>query len=71
VSFAAVILAGGASRRMGSPKALLPYKGQTFLTKLISAFQPVSDRVIVVLGHNSDTIRSEIDLSSVHIAVNP
>jgi CTP:molybdopterin cytidylyltransferase MocA len=32
---AAVILTGGESRRMGSPKALLPYRGKTFLEHLL------------------------------------
>jgi molybdenum cofactor cytidylyltransferase len=32
---AAVILSGGASRRMGTPKALLPYYGGTFLEHLL------------------------------------
>lgn len=32
---AAVILTGGESRRMGSPKALLPYQGRTFLEHLV------------------------------------
>lgn len=32
---AAVILTGGASSRMGSPKALLPYRGGTFLEHLL------------------------------------
>src|ERR1700682_278518 len=32
---AAVILSGGASRRMGTPKALLPYRGGTFLEHLL------------------------------------
>jgi molybdenum cofactor cytidylyltransferase len=32
---AAVILTGGESRRMGSPKALLPYQGRTFLEHLL------------------------------------
>jgi len=32
---AAVILSGGASSRMGSPKALLPYQGRPFLEHLL------------------------------------
>src|ERR1700731_4843876 len=32
---AAIILSGGASRRMGTPKALLPYRGGTFLEHLM------------------------------------
>ena len=57
---AAVILAGGASRRMGSPKALLPYAGETFVDRLIGVFQSVCDSVIVVLGHEADAIRSGV-----------
>ena len=32
---AAVILSGGSSSRMGSPKALLPYQGRPFLDHLL------------------------------------
>jgi len=57
VSAAGVILAAGESRRMGSPKALLRYQGQTFLDTLISLFAPRCAPVIVVLGANADQIR--------------
>ena len=33
---AAVILSGGASRRMGSPKALVSYQGRPFLEHLLA-----------------------------------
>jgi molybdenum cofactor cytidylyltransferase len=58
VSAAGVILAAGESRRMGSPKALLRYHGQTFLDTLISLFAPLCSPVIVVLGANADEIRN-------------
>jgi molybdenum cofactor cytidylyltransferase len=52
-----VILAAGESRRMGSPKALLRYRGQTFLDTLISLLAPRCSTVIVVLGANANQIR--------------
>jgi molybdenum cofactor cytidylyltransferase len=58
VSAAGVILAAGESRRMGSPKALLSYRGQTFLDTLISLFAPRCSPVIVVLGADADKIRN-------------
>lgn len=48
---AAAILSAGESRRMGTPKALLPYRGHTFLEHLIQAAQhPRVGIVRVVLG---------------------
>ena len=51
-----IILCGGASRRMGRPKALLDYEGESFLDRLIGLFQASCDDVIVVLGHEADRI---------------
>ena len=45
-----LILAAGESRRMGSPKALLPYRGRTFLDTLIALFAERCEPVIAVLG---------------------
>ncbi|HWC99069.1 MAG TPA: nucleotidyltransferase family protein [Candidatus Sulfopaludibacter sp.] len=53
---AAVILAAGESSRMGSPKPLLPYEGETFLDRLIGLLTPRCHPVIVVLGAASETI---------------
>ena len=55
---AGVILSAGASRRMGSPKALLQYQGETFLDRLIRLFSAVCRPVVVVLGHEADRIES-------------
>ena len=45
---------------MGRDKALLEYRGSTFLNHLISLFSPRVDPLIVVLGHHADAIRPTI-----------
>ncbi len=61
MKFAAVILAGGASRRMGGfPKALLDLGGETFLDRLIGLFEPYCEQTVVVLGHHCERIREGI-----------
>jgi molybdenum cofactor cytidylyltransferase len=55
---AAVILAAGESRRMGSPKALLPYRGQSFVDSLIALFSARCPTVIVVVGAHAAEIRA-------------
>jgi CTP:molybdopterin cytidylyltransferase MocA len=46
---AGIILAAGASSRMGTPKALLNYRGETFLHRLIRILRPICNPVIVVI----------------------
>jgi CTP:molybdopterin cytidylyltransferase MocA len=58
VSSAALILAAGESRRMGSPKALLDYAGASFLDTLIGLLAPRCSPVIVALGAAADEIRA-------------
>ena len=71
-SIAGIILAGGASRRMGTPKALLLFQGETFLDRLIRLFSVVANPVIVVVGHHAEAIRSGIERSSEAVfVVNP
>lgn len=60
---AAVILAGGASSRMGSPKALLLYRGETFVDRLVRVFAARCARVIVVLGHDAQTVARGMERS--------
>ena len=55
---AGLILAAGESRRMGTPKALLPYRGETFLHRLISLFAVHCSPVIVVMGAGAAGIRA-------------
>jgi len=69
---AGIILSGGASRRMGTPKALLQFQNETFLDRLIGLFSAVCDPIIVVVGHHAEKIRSGIERGRVVLfAVNP
>lgn len=57
---AALILAAGESRRMGTPKPLLEYHGETFLDRLIGLLGARCSPVIVVLGAGADGIRAGV-----------
>jgi molybdenum cofactor cytidylyltransferase len=68
---AAVILSGGESRRMGSPKALIPFRGKTFLQHLLDAAQnPQVSPVLVVLGPHADQIRKEVVIDPANVVIN-
>lgn len=68
---AAVILSGGASSRMGSPKALLPYQGRPFLEHLleVTTHREIGTRR-VVLGADAEPIAKAIDLKADEIVIN-
>jgi len=57
---AGIILAAGASSRMGRPKALLEYRGETFVDRLIRIFSRCCDPVIVVAGYHADAIGARV-----------
>ena len=48
--FATIVLAGGASSRMGRPKALLPFGSESLVERVVRRMAAVSDEVIVVSG---------------------
>lgn len=60
MKLAGIILAAGRSSRMGRDKALLPYRGSTFLEDLAHTFLTRLDSLVVVLGHNAETIRASL-----------
>jgi molybdenum cofactor cytidylyltransferase len=60
VSVAGLILAAGGSTRMGSPKALLEFRGETFLDRLTGVFSQFCAPVVVVVGSQGDKIRSGV-----------
>ncbi len=70
---ASIILAAGESRRMGSPKALLPYafpktsdgSETTFLGHLVDVVnRSRAEPIVVVLGHEGARIRSSLSPTS-------
>jgi len=69
-SFAGVILAAGASSRMGRDKALLPWRDGTFLSAAIQALQPVTDLVIVVAGRNEAELAPIVNAHAAFMVVN-
>lgn len=67
----AILLAAGSSERLGQPKQLLPWRGQTLLRHaaeviLASGVSPV----IVVLGSRAGEMVPELDGLNVHTVVN-
>jgi len=54
---AGIILAAGESRRMGRPKALLPFRGGTFLSVLAGTFANFCDPVIAIFGFDAENVR--------------
>lgn len=73
VRVVAVILAAGAGRRIGGPKALLPIAGSTFLARVARSLdRPGVARVVAVLGHAAHRVEAEAGLpSGVAVVVNP
>lgn len=69
-SFCGVILAAGASSRMGRDKALLPWRGTTFLESAIAAFAD-TDVTIVVAGENGDRLAPLVNAAGAYLVRNP
>lgn len=74
-----VILAAGASTRMGRDKALLPWPPvgegvpavNTFLGAMIDLLQPYCDLVLVVAGQNVERLEPVADAHGAFLVVNP
>ena len=69
---AGVLLAAGASTRLGRPKQLLPYRGRTLLRHaaevgLAAGLSPL----VVVLGAEAGALRRELDGLGAQVAENP
>jgi|ERR1700733_6548031 molybdenum cofactor cytidylyltransferase len=68
---AAAILAAGESKRMGQPKALVPFQGSTFVEHLIAATRHARVGITrVVLGAGAEGIRAQLKIDPAWIVVN-
>lgn len=68
---AAIILAAGESRRMGTPKALLQHEGRTFLERLLDvAQQPKVGIIRVVLGSHCDRVQAKVRMDPEMVVIN-
>jgi molybdenum cofactor cytidylyltransferase len=71
-AIALVILAAGASRRMGVPKQLLRYRGRTLLRHAVEAALGSTCRPVVsVFGANAEAIQPEVEGLGVQVVHNP
>lgn len=73
---AAIVLAAGESRRMGSPKARLPFpetdgSESTFLDHLLRVFgDSKAEPIVVVLGHDADNLARGFQFGRARVIVN-
>jgi molybdenum cofactor cytidylyltransferase len=70
-SFATIILAAGASTRMGRPKQLLPIQGHSLLRQVTETTLVAGGPVVVVLGAYQEQIQPQIRDLPVQIVANP
>ncbi len=67
-----VLLAAGLSTRMGRSKPLLPWDGRTLVEYQVAQLQEAGlSRVVVVTGHDGDTVAAVLRGSGADIAYNP
>lgn len=67
-----IVLAAGASERMGESKLLLPYRRSTVLNATIDAVAASTvGKVVVVTGHDAESVEASIKDDSVTVVRNP
>ncbi|MCU0468242.1 MAG: nucleotidyltransferase family protein [Arcicella sp.] len=68
-----IILAAGNSSRLGQPKQLIEYQGESLIRRITALALSVTSDVKVVLGANADIIRENLQsfASNIQIVDNP
>jgi len=65
-----VVLAAGGSRRLGTPKQLLPYRDTTVLGATLDVARGAGfDQLIVTLGGAADAVRDQVSLNGTDVVV--
>ena len=69
----AVVLAAGASSRLGQPKQVLPFGSTTLLGAVVATARAASavDEVVVVLGGGAEDVRRQVALEGAVVVENP
>ncbi len=70
--FGAIVLAAGASTRLGQPKQLLLYRGEPLLRRAVRlALESGAEPVVAVVGSHARECGESVKGLPVHIALNP
>jgi len=67
---AGVILAAGEGTRMGFPKQIAEYKGETLIKQVNDLVSSFFDKVVVVLGYEPDLILDSTDFENSELLIN-
>lgn len=68
----AVVLAAGESRRLGQPKQIVQWRGETLIARSVRAAQAIcGPRVVVVLGAHRDAIEPVLEPLAPVMVLNP
>ena len=67
----AIVLAAGASRRMGTPKMVLPWGNRTVIGQVVSVLEEAGlDQILVVTGGAEPEVRQALQPHRVHLVKN-
>jgi len=67
-----VILAAGASRRLGQPKQLVQYKDKSLIQRAIQSAESLSPHeIIVITGADAEAVQAEVKKTSAQSVNNP
>jgi molybdenum cofactor cytidylyltransferase len=66
-----LVLGAGGSKRLGRPKQLLPYGGDTLLGHVVGVARTCPfDQIVVAIGGAAPAVRAGVDLSGAEVVVN-